>query len=170
MEHRGACSCDNSTGDGAGVLTSIPHAFYRARLSAESGVELPEFGRYATGILFLDPLNAKEAEEEFEKIIEEQGLRLLTWRDVPVRSEAIGEVARSLEPRMRQAFVVPENNNEPEADFRRKVGRCPEPVLGTGLRLLKPFLKPFQLSIILNSIINYSKINLNHFIPIINYF
>lgn len=32
MEHRGACACDNDTGDGAGVLTAIPHQFYAAQL------------------------------------------------------------------------------------------------------------------------------------------
>jgi glutamate synthase (NADPH/NADH) len=29
MIHRGACGCDNDTGDGAGVVTAIPHEFYR---------------------------------------------------------------------------------------------------------------------------------------------
>jgi glutamate synthase (NADPH/NADH) len=29
MEHRGACSCDNDSGDGAGVLTSMPDVLFR---------------------------------------------------------------------------------------------------------------------------------------------
>ena len=32
MEHRGACGCDNDSGDGAGVLTGIPHDFYAKQL------------------------------------------------------------------------------------------------------------------------------------------
>lgn len=32
MNHRGACSCDNDSGDGAGVLTAIPHSFYAHEL------------------------------------------------------------------------------------------------------------------------------------------
>lgn len=32
MAHRGACSCDNDSGDGAGVLTAIPDKLYRNEL------------------------------------------------------------------------------------------------------------------------------------------
>ena len=53
MTHRGACSADNDSGDGAGALIGIPHQFYKAEL-AEAGVNLPDQGQYATGIVFMD--------------------------------------------------------------------------------------------------------------------
>ncbi|GFN84677.1 glutamate synthase [NADH] [Plakobranchus ocellatus] len=69
MEHRGACGCDNDSGDGAGVLTGIPHSFYAKQLSeAKPSVQLPEPGKYATGILFLDKETGPQAEAVFENI------------------------------------------------------------------------------------------------------
>ena len=53
MTHRGACSADNDSGDGAGALIGIPHQFYKEEL-AEVGVDLPDPGQYATGIVFMD--------------------------------------------------------------------------------------------------------------------
>lgn len=32
MIHRGACACDNDTGDGAGVMASLPHELYATEL------------------------------------------------------------------------------------------------------------------------------------------
>ena len=54
MTHRGACSADNDSGDGAGALIGIPHSFYSDILKEESDIHLPEEGRYGTGIMFLD--------------------------------------------------------------------------------------------------------------------
>jgi len=53
MEHRGACGCDENTGDGAGILLNIPHTFFHQRLSEELGVALPAPKHYAVGQLFL---------------------------------------------------------------------------------------------------------------------
>ena len=52
MEHRGACGCEPNSGDGAGILTQIPHDFFKRKLS-EMGKVLPEFGKYGVGQLFL---------------------------------------------------------------------------------------------------------------------
>lgn len=119
MNHRGACACDNDTGDGAGVLTAIPHTLYARTLRESQNVELPPFGRYATGILFLDKTHHKESEDMFAKLAEECGLKVLCWRTVPTDSGGIGEVARSGEPFMRQVFVTGEE--EDEEKLRRKV-------------------------------------------------
>ena len=54
MTHRGACSADNDTGDGAGALIGVPHKFYKEKVKEESGVDLPELGQYGTGIIFMD--------------------------------------------------------------------------------------------------------------------
>lgn len=121
MEHRGACGCDNDSGDGAGVLTGIPHSFFVMKLSeASPPVQLPEPGKYATGILFLDKQTAPQAEAVFEKVAADFHLQILAWRTVPVNSDVIGEVARTQEPLMRQVFVVPANGGGCK-DFDKQV-------------------------------------------------
>ena len=102
MDHRGATSADNKTGDGAGILLQIPHDFFVAQ-----GISLPEPGRYGTGLVFL-PVVEEEAAfcvEVLNRYIEAEGLTLVKWRDVPVDSSVIGEIARSTEPSIRQVFV-----------------------------------------------------------------
>ncbi|XP_035224158.1 glutamate synthase [NADH], amyloplastic-like [Stegodyphus dumicola] len=106
MEHRGACACDNSTGDGAGVMAAIPHSFYSQVLKEELGITLPPKGQYATGIMFLDRKTNRTAETRFEQLAKELHLEVLCWRDVPVESSILGFVAKSTEPLMRQVFVV----------------------------------------------------------------
>ncbi|KAM3961638.1 glutamate synthase [Aphomia sociella] len=112
MEHRGACACDNDTGDGAGVLTAIPHQFYCAQLRDTHQLDLPAFGRYATGIFFLDKLHHQEIEKKFQELSESLGLRVLCWRTVPTNNTTIGQVARNSEPYMRQVFVTGDNEDE----------------------------------------------------------
>lgn len=121
MNHRGACACDNDTGDGAGVLTAIPHAFYRAQLKEHQNVDLPEPGRYATGIFYLDKRHHNESEEAFGKLAEECGLRVVCWRTVPTDATGIGDVARNSEPFMRQVFVTCDNPNMDEEALTRSV-------------------------------------------------
>ncbi|RVE47232.1 hypothetical protein evm_008100 [Chilo suppressalis] len=112
MEHRGACACDNDTGDGAGVLTAIPHQFYCAQLRDSHQIDLPAFGRYATGIFFLDKLHHQEIENKFQELAESLGLKVLCWRTVPTNNSTIGQVARNSEPFMRQVFVTGDIEDE----------------------------------------------------------
>ncbi|XP_055847027.1 uncharacterized protein LOC129912694 [Episyrphus balteatus] len=105
MKHRGACACDNDTGDGAGVMASIPHGLYVKALESQ-GVTLPPFGKYATGIFYLDEKTQADAEKEFNELAEGLGLKMLAWRTVPTNQGAIGVVARNSEPVSRQVFVT----------------------------------------------------------------
>jgi glutamate synthase (NADPH/NADH) large chain len=103
MNHRGATSADNATGDGAGILLQIPHEFITKVLKMEVGSP----GSYATGLIFL-PTIEKEAEiclEVLSKHIREEGLELTGFRDVPVDHSAPGAIARSTEPVIKQIFV-----------------------------------------------------------------
>jgi len=106
LTHRGACGCDPETGDGAGVLIQIPHAFF-ARECARLGFTLPEPGEYGCGITFLpvEPQQRLLVEGIIERIIREEGLELLGWRDTPVKVNAIGRVARASQPYIQQLFV-----------------------------------------------------------------
>ena len=104
LEHRGAAGADPDVGDGSGILTQIPDAFFRAVLD----FELPEFGTYATGIAFLpqDPQVAATAKAEIQRIAVEEGLVVLGWRDVPVEPDGIGIGARVTMPSFSQPFVT----------------------------------------------------------------
>lgn len=120
LTHRGAQGADSHTGDGAGILLQIPHAFLK-RVAGDTGVVLPEVGEYGVGQLFLPPTtdSRRLCEKVFTEIIAEEGLRLLGWRDVPVNSEQIGAVARTTEPFMRQVFIARDALNE--VQFERKL-------------------------------------------------
>jgi len=120
LYHRGAQGCDPCTGDGAGILLQVPHEFLR-RAAADVHVKLPNAGEYGVGMIFLPPASAsrKQCEMLMEKVIAEEGARLLGWRDVPVKSDAIGAQARRTEPAIRQVLVARDILNE--AQFERKL-------------------------------------------------
>ena len=104
LDHRGASGSDPKVGDGAGILTQIPDAFLRA----VAPFPLPAAGSYAVGVAFL-PREAGERDLallSLRKIIRQEGLELLGWREVPVSNHSLGEAAREVEPVMRQLFVV----------------------------------------------------------------
>jgi len=106
LTHRGACGCDPETGDGAGVMIQIPHEFFQ-RECDKLGFALPPRGAYGAGLVFLpvEPHPRLICEGIFERIIREEGLHLLGWRDTPVDIEAIGRVARASQPYIEQIFV-----------------------------------------------------------------
>ena len=103
MEHRGATGAEPETGDGAGILIQIPDTFLREVVS----FDLPPVGAYAVGIAFLpqDPNHVETAVATVEKIVAEEHLRPLGWRDVPVNPSCLGESARAVMPTVRQFFL-----------------------------------------------------------------
>src|SRR5215469_7924848 len=106
LTHRGACGCDPETGDGAGVLIQIPHAFF-VRECAKLGFTLPPAGEYGVGMTFL-PVERHPrllCEGIVERIVKEEGLTVLGWRDTPIDGTAIGRVARASQPYIQQIFV-----------------------------------------------------------------
>ncbi|TRY70669.1 hypothetical protein TCAL_09685 [Tigriopus californicus] len=115
MEHRGACSADNDSGDGAGVLVAIPHEFFANKVS-QLGETLPAFGQYATGILFLGSGNLDSSKKEFEDLAESLNLKVLCWRRIPKKNDCLGEIARNTEPIMEQVFVVPKDPSNFEGE------------------------------------------------------
>ncbi len=106
LAHRGACGCDPETGDGAGVLIQIPHQFF-VRECEKLGFTLPEPGKYGVGMTFLpvERHQRLQCEGFLERIVREEGLTLLGWRDTPVYASAIGRVARASQPYIQQIFV-----------------------------------------------------------------
>ena len=107
LEHRGASGAESNTGDGAGILIQVPDAFYRSQV----GFELPPAGSYATGIAFLpaELADAERAVAEIGKVVASEEMTVLGWRDVPIDSSALGSIALSAMPSMKQLFVATAN-------------------------------------------------------------
>ena len=110
MDHRGACGCEPNTGDGAGMLTALPHDFLVKVAREELQQELPAPGEFAAGIVFLprDETERRKCKAAVESIIEAQQQRLVGWRPVPTDADAadVGPTARSAEPVMEMLVVA----------------------------------------------------------------
>lgn len=119
--HRGACGCEENTGDGVGILIQKPHKFFK-RVCAEINIELPDSDSYGAGMVFLptDAAQAKQCQETFEKIIAEEGQTLLGWREVPTDDSSLGPTAKEGEPAFKQIFIGKQEGLDPAA-FDRKL-------------------------------------------------
>jgi len=122
MEHRGACGCENNTGDGAGIMIQTPHEFFFDEC-LKLGVHLPSFGRYGVGVIFFpkEIRLREECRDIFNRTAEKLGLEILAYRKVPVNTHDIGPTALSVEPEMEQVFIAcPDHISNPD-DFERKL-------------------------------------------------
>ena len=109
MTHRGATGADVRDGDGAGVMTGIPHGFFQREAEREIGCELPAAGEYAVGNFFFkanNPVAVQQQQAVFSKLAGDLGLRVLGWREVPTDGTILGPAAASKEPAIFQPFVV----------------------------------------------------------------
>jgi glutamate synthase (NADPH/NADH) large chain len=106
LQHRGACGCEKNTGDGAGILMQVPHRFLLEECARE-GIDLPEAGRYAAGVVFLptDAESREACQRLFEEAVREEGQTFLGWRTVPTDNRALGPTAVASQPVIRQLFV-----------------------------------------------------------------
>ncbi|MEM8721151.1 MAG: glutamate synthase large subunit [Cyanobacteria bacterium P01_G01_bin.39] len=106
MEHRGGCSADRNSGDGAGIMTALPHKLFATWFDEENMTQ-PKPEAWGVGMVFL-PQDADQIEElksYIEKIIESEQLQVLGWRLVPVRPEVLGKQARDNQPYIEQIIV-----------------------------------------------------------------
>lgn len=101
MMHRGAVAADGKSGDGSGLLLSMPDFFMR-KIASKKGIDLPQ--KYAVAMIF-----AKEESEifTFKTCCEKNGLKILFLREVPVNTEVLGELALESLPKIYQVFVSP---------------------------------------------------------------
>ena len=98
LMHRGAAGGDPETGDGAGLLLSMPHKFFRKVYP-----ELP--ARYGVAMFFVENTLAADAfDAKIKEIAEAEGVKVLNFREVPVNPEKIGRTARETLPHIRQVF------------------------------------------------------------------
>jgi len=104
LTHRGGVDADGASGDGAGLLTSIPEAFFRAR-AGEQGIALPDV--FGLGFAFFPGGEAADARTAVEAAAEVERLRVLGWRRVPVNTNSLGRLALETMPETWQFFVEP---------------------------------------------------------------
>ena len=120
LEHRGAAGADPRTGDGAGILVRLPHAFFQQAVD----FELPAEGRYGVAVCFLprDDVRRRALEQLLELNVRIEGQRALGWRDVPVDTDFVGDTADQSRPVIRQLFVEAGPGFEDDQDaFERKL-------------------------------------------------
>src|SRR6202789_1624844 len=114
LAHRGATAADGKTSDGVGVMTAIPRTF----LVRAASLPIEEKQLLGVGMVMV-PTGELRAEALLERCLESQDLEVLGWRDVPVRTESLGEMALGTMPRIRQVLVVDSAESEPGTMERR---------------------------------------------------
>ncbi len=104
LEHRGGCSADRDSGDGAGLLTAIPWSLLQQTGAVSAELKIANCG---VGMIFLppDPDAAKVARQAIEKVLAEEDLTVVGWRIVPVQPHVLGVQARSNQPQIEQVIV-----------------------------------------------------------------
>ena len=109
MEHRGGVGFEKNTGDGAGIMTALPHGLFARVAKQDLGISLPTAGSYGAGNVFLpqDPKERAHCKTVFEEQIRAAGQTLLGWRELPVDPNGadIGSAARAAMPHIEQLFV-----------------------------------------------------------------
>ncbi|MCY3731632.1 MAG: glutamate synthase large subunit, partial [Rhodospirillaceae bacterium] len=123
MDHRGARGAEANSGDGAGILTTLPHAFLARVAREELGTELPEPGRFAAGVVFLPTVESErtKCKRAVERICAEQGQTLVGWRPVPTDPEGanLGPTALAAAPHIEQVFIAAGDRLHGDAFERR---------------------------------------------------
>ena len=110
MEHRGGCGCEPETGDGAGILFQLPHAFLKEEC-AKLKMELPEVGHYGVGMVFF-PVEEdvrQNCRQVMKVAADKLDLEILGYREVPVNRKGIGATALANEPKIEQIFLKPKD-------------------------------------------------------------
>ena len=119
MQHRGGISADGKTGDGCGLLMQKPDGFFRA-IAEQNQWRLGK--KYAVGNIFFntDPTLAQQAKQIIEQELNQETLQIVGWRDVPINTDVLGEIAKDRLPTIKQVFV-----NAPtgwrKKDFERRL-------------------------------------------------
>ena len=120
LEHRGAAGADPNTGDGAGILLQLPDAFIRGVLEED----LPPPGAYGVCVCFLpqDDARRAELEELLARTVEDEGQRVVAWRDVPVDKDYVGITANFFAPYVKHLVVAASDELAADQDaFERKL-------------------------------------------------
>ncbi len=122
LEHRAGKDATGRVGDGVGILLQISHRFF-SRVLPESGIEIKDEGDYGIGMFFLPPDKLKRtfAKRMMQVITEKEGMRLLGWRQVPIRPSILGNAAAECMPAIEQCVIERPANVSKGIDFDRRL-------------------------------------------------
>lgn len=131
MSHRGGCGCDPASGDGAGMLVALPHAFIQRIVAdgqfgahAASLHLTPE--KYAVGNVFFNksaPASIPACKKTFQQIADSMGIKVVGWRPVPTTSTTLGATSMASEPHVEQVMVLNENASLTSDNFEKELLR-----------------------------------------------
>ena len=116
LEHRAGKDASGKVGDGVGILLQISDDFFRKTLKKDN-IKLPE--HYGVGMFFLprNKLLLNQHKKMFEKFVEQEGCKFITWRKVPCDESILGQKAKDCMPNIYQAFIERPQNISSNVDF-----------------------------------------------------
>ena len=130
LEHRGGCSADQDSGDGAGVMTAIPWQIIEEWFT-QTAIEMPPREHLGIGMVFLPQEESlvKKARTIVEEVLSGENLTVLGWRVVPVQESVLGIQARENQPQIEQVIVASPNLQGDELEralyrARRRIGKA----------------------------------------------
>ena len=122
LEHRAGKDGEGKTGDGVGILTQIPHKYFK-KITKKLGINIGNEREYGVGMFFFpaNELKRNQAMKMFEIIVEKEGLKFLGWREVTVFEKVLGQKALDSRPYIYQAFIERPADITVDLDFDRKL-------------------------------------------------
>ncbi len=122
LEHRAGKDAEGKTGDGVGILTQIPHKFFK-KICKQKGIAIGDARSYGVGMFFFpqNELERRQAMKMFEVIVAKEGLTFLGWREVLVQKDVLGAKALESCPVIYQAFVNKDDESLTDLEFDRKL-------------------------------------------------
>nr|WCH58089.1 glutamate synthase [Cystoclonium purpureum f. stellatum] len=102
MEHRGGCSADRISGDGSGIMTQIPWKLFSNDFSQNF---LKTADNLGVAMIFFPRANIQPLKQIFEWALEEEGLSIISWRNVPIEESILGKQAKINQPYIEQCLV-----------------------------------------------------------------
>lgn len=132
LEHRGGCSADRDSGDGAGLMTTIPWGVFQSWFE-EQGITMPPTDQLAVGMVFLpqDGTKATKVRDIVSGVFEHDGFTVMGWRVVPLNESVVGPQALDNQPQIEQIIVSCPNKTGDERErllykTRRRIGSALE--------------------------------------------
>ncbi len=122
LTHRGGVGSEEDTGDGAGILTQIPHKFME-KVCKDEGIVLPKEKDYGIGMFFCSHNEQirNNTINKLKTIIEEENQNILGFRTVPTYSKCVGKSSKNSMPYIMQVFIKKEDSLKTEEEFERKL-------------------------------------------------
>lgn len=116
LEHRAGKDASGKVGDGVGILLQISDDFFKKTLKKDN-IKLPE--HYGIGMFFLprNKLLLNQHKKMFEKFVEQEGCKFITWRKVSCNESILGQKAKDCMPNIYQAFIERPQNISSDVDF-----------------------------------------------------